>query len=55
MQIKNALNRCDNLIKSFVKSENYEGCTEIKKIKEELDKLIIAYSKNPDSNDEIFD
>lgn len=55
VQIKNALNRCDNLIKSFVKSENYEGCTEIKKIKEELDKLIIAYSKNPDSNDEIFD
>lgn len=34
VQIKNALNRCDNLIKSFVKFQNFEACTEIKKLRE---------------------
>ena len=34
VQIKNGLNRCDNLIKSFLKYENYNACADIKKIRE---------------------
>lgn len=55
VQIKNALNRCDNLIKSFIKFQNFEACAEIKKIREETDKLVTIYCKNPESNDQVYD
>ena len=50
VQIKNGLNRCDNLIKSFLKYENYTACAEVKKLREEADKLITTYCKNPQGN-----
>lgn len=34
VQIKNGLQRCDNLIKTFLKYENYNGCAETKKLKD---------------------
>ena len=55
VQIKNGLNRCDNLIKSFLKYENYTACAEVKKIREETDKLIETYCKNPEGNEALYD
>ena len=50
-----ALNRCDNLIKNHVKFQNFEACAEIKKIREETDKLVQSYCKNPQHNDQLYD
>lgn len=55
VQIKNGLNRCDNLIKSFLKYENYTACAEVKKIREDTDKLIALYCMQPEENDNLFD
>lgn len=35
-----ALTRCDNLIKNYIKTQNFEACAEIKKIREETDRLV---------------
>ena len=54
-QIKYCINRCSSLINIYKKHENYQGCAEVKKIKEDLEKMIIEYCKDPDRNVGLLD
>lgn len=52
VQIKNGLSRCDNLIKTFLSYQNYNGCAEAKKLKDDIEKLAQNYAKNPEGNEQ---
>ena len=34
VQVKNALNRCDNLINAYINMENFQGCQQMKTLRE---------------------
>lgn len=49
------MNRCHTLINIYKKHENYEACAEIKRIKEELEKLVMKYCKEPENNEQLLE